>query len=306
MIEIMEIRVLDLHHQGVPKTIAAFLVIGPADPILVETGPESALETLIGEINRHGYSVTDIKNVLVTHIHFDHAGSAGWWAQQGAHVYVHSLGAKHLIDPSRLVTSAKRIYGDKMDTLWGTVLPAPAERVTSMEDGDFTDVSGLSFQALETPGHAWHHHVFRIDDIAFVGDAAGVRLFGSPLVNLPAPPPEFNLEAWYQTIDRLISEDFRAIYLTHFGRLEKVSDHFKAFKALLGESAEFVRERMLARVERNEIVRQYEDWNRQRARDAGATEEMIGQYETANPLYMSVDGIMRYWNKKEDKSPAIH
>lgn len=295
----MEIHTLDLNFQNVPHVIAAYLVVGPGSPVLVETGPGSTVATLQAQLANHGYSPDDIEHVLVTHIHLDHAGAAGWWAQQGAQVYVHHVGAPHLIDPSKLLASAARIYGDQMDTLWGKTVPAPAEKITPVHDGDTIEVAGLMFTALDTPGHARHHHVYRLGDIAFMGDAIGITVPESPFIDLPTPPPEFDLEAWHQTVDRLRDEAFSVAYPTHYGRLENVPAHLSTFKSLLTQAANFVRDRMTAGIERDELVKQYQNWNRDRAAALNVPEEVIRQYETANPTYMSVDGLMRYWRKKQ-------
>ena len=294
----MEIIALDLNYLSLPVTIASYLVQGPTGYVLVETGPASTLSMLRRRLADHGLSTQDIRHVLVTHIHLDHAGAAGWLAQEGAQIYVHKVGAPHLIDPSRLLSSAARIYGDQMDTLWGETVAAPAEKVTAVEDGDVIDVAGLSFTALNTPGHAWHHHTFRLGDIAFTGDAAGIRLPGTELIDLPAPPPEFKLEVWQKTIDRLLAEEFRAIYPTHYGRTEEVRDQLETLRVLMVEAADFVRERMVAGLERDAIVADYVAWMQDRMREQGLSEYAIRQYNAANPLFMSVDGIMRYWQKK--------
>jgi glyoxylase-like metal-dependent hydrolase (beta-lactamase superfamily II) len=295
----MEIYTLDLNFQNVPQTIASYLIIGPDGPVLVETGPGSTLDNLIAQLTTYNLQPSDIKHVLVTHIHFDHAGAAGWWAQQGAQVYVHGFGAPHLINPDKLIASAKRIYGDKMDTLWGHILPAPEKNVTIVEDGDVIKAGGLEFSAIETPGHARHHHVYRLGDIAFTGDAAGIQLPSFPLVDLPAPPPEFNLEEWEETIDKLLAENFAAIYPTHFGITKDATAQLTDLKTLLQEASAWIKAKMDIGLERDGIVTQFNEWNRSRARCAGLSDQAIHQYETANPWYMSVDGIMRYWRKKE-------
>lgn len=296
----MTITTLDLHFQGLPQTIAAYLIEGPEGFILVETGPASTFQTLRLRLREHGLAVAEIQHVLVTHIHLDHAGAAGWLAQEGAQIYVHEVGAPHLIDPSRLLSSAERIYGERMGMLWGQTVPAPAQRVTAVADGDRLLIAGLEFEALSTPGHAWHHHTYRLDDIAFTGDAAGIRLQESGLVDLPAPPPEFKLEVWQDTIERLLAENFSAIYPTHYGRTETVREQLHTLSALLVEASEFIRLRMVAGEDRDTIVSAYLDWNHQRMRDHGLSDFAIEQYNAANPLYMSVDGIMRYWRKKLD------
>lgn len=300
----MKIHTLDLNFQGIPQTIASYLVVGSDGAVLVETGPGSTRDTLRARLAEHGYALTDIKHVLVTHIHLDHAGAAGWLAQHGAQIYVHHVGAPHLVDPERLLTSARRIYGERMDELWGETVAAPAERVTAVRDGHVIDVAGLRFTALDTPGHAWHHHTFRLGDVAFTGDAAGIRIGAQGVVDLPAPPPEFKLDVWRQTVDRLLAEQFTAIYPTHFGRVDDVNDQLKRLRALLVQAAEFVRQRMAADMDRDRIVAEYEAWNHEREREHGLSAQEIKKYDTANPLYMSVDGIMRYWRKQAEKSAA--
>lgn len=297
----MNIHTIDLHHCNTAHTIASFLVVGPGGPVLVETGPGSALQKLLAGLRQHGYEPADIRHVLVTHIHLDHAGNAGWWARQGAQVYVHHVGAPHLIDPSKLLASARRIYGDEMDELWGEMLPVPQERITVLYDGDEVNVCGLRFVALDTPGHARHHHVFRLEEVAFAGDAAGVRMPDTSLISLPAPPPEFDLEAWHTTIARLLGEKFTAIYPTHFGRVSDVQEHLEALTSLLSQAAEYIRDRMQAGMERDDIVREYVAWNRALAKEHDVSDAVVRQFEIASGHWASVDGIMRYWRKRRER-----
>lgn len=294
-----DIHVIDLNYQGLPEVTAAYLIVGPEGPILIETGPGSTLQTLLTKIQQLGFQPEHIKHLLVTHIHLDHAGAAGWWAQQGTQVYVHSFGARHLINPDKLLASAQRIYGDKLQTLWGEILPAPADKVTEVFDNDLLEVAGLSIKALETPGHARHHHVYVLGDVAFTGDAAAIRLPKRNVPDIPAPPPEFELEVWETTLDRLLAQSFKRIYPTHFGPIDDAQEHLQAIKALVRETAEFIRVKMQANLSRDEILVAYENRFVERAKAAGLTEAAIAQYATANPLYMSVDGIMRYWRKRE-------
>lgn len=296
-----DIHVLDLNFQGLPEITAAYLVVGPDGPILIETGPGSTLNTLLNQIERHGFQPSEIKHVLVTHIHLDHAGAAGWWAQQGAQIYVHSFGARHLIHPEKLLASARRIYGDKMDVLWGELLPAPAEKVTEVFDNDCLEVAGLPIKALETPGHARHHHVFELGNIAFTGDATAARLPGWDFADLPAPPPEFDMEAWEATVDRLLAQNYQRIYPTHFGPVDTVQAYLQTVRGLIRETAVFVQTQISAGLTRADIVTAYENWFKGRAQAAGLTDDAITQYATANPLYMSVDGIMRYWQKRAQR-----
>jgi glyoxylase-like metal-dependent hydrolase (beta-lactamase superfamily II) len=295
---LLNIHTLDLNFLNMPHAIASYLIEGSEGPVLVESGPSSTLDTLKTRLAEHGLTPGDIHHVLLTHIHLDHAGAAGWWASRGAHIYVHHVGAPHLIDPSKLVNSAKRIYGEMMDYLWGEVLPVPADQITALNDGDTVTANGLTFTALDTPGHARHHHTYRLGDIAFTGDAAGIRLPGRSLVFLPSPPPEFDREAWRATIDRLQAENFRTIYPTHFGSVENPREHFETLKDLLEQSADFVGDRMKTGIERDVIVKEYSAWNRGRADALDISDDDYLQYESTNPQFMSVDGLMRYWKKK--------
>lgn len=294
----MKIYTLDLNYQNRPNTIAAYLVEGPDGPVLVETGPGSTLSNLKAGLAEHGYRPQDIHHLLVTHIHLDHAGAAGWWAQQGTQVYVHRIGAPHLINPGKLIASATRIYQDKMEQLWGAILPAPAENVTAIEDGDVIEVKGLRFTAVDTPGHASHHHVYLLEEIAFAGDLAGVHIPGVNFVDLPAPPPEFHLETWLASIERVKAMPLKAIYPTHFDRIDDWQVHFTKLEGLLQDAAEFIRIKMESGLGRDAILEEYLSWHMERAKAADMPDKIFDRYEVANPHHMSVDGIMRYWRKK--------
>jgi glyoxylase-like metal-dependent hydrolase (beta-lactamase superfamily II) len=297
----IQIITLDLGFKDLSETIASYLISGPDGAVLVETGPASTLPNLRSQLAKYGLRSNDIKHILVTHIHLDHAGAAGWLAREGAQIYVHPVGAPHLVDPSRLLQSAGRIYGDQMDTLWGEMVAAPADKVTAVQDGETIDVAGLQFTALNTPGHAWHHHTYRLGDIAFTGDAAGIHIPGIQHVDIPAPPPEFKLEVWDKTIDRLLAENLTAIYPTHFGRVEDPILQFEELRNVMHEASEVVRLRMEEQQDRDSIVAAYVSWMEDRARTKGLSEYAFQQFEAVNPLYMTVDGIMRYWLRKQAK-----
>ncbi len=326
----MKLHILDTHFQGMPQVTAVYLLIGPDGPVLVESGPGSTLPAIIDALAVHGLRPADIKHILLTHIHLDHAGAAGWWAQQGAQLYVHHVGAPHLVDPGKLLASATRIYGDRMATLWGDVLPAPAERVTALYDGDTVEAGGLTFTALDTPGHASHHHTYvletefsgknSVSKIAFTGDAAGVCLPHIEVVDLPAPPPEFNLETWLATLDRLQAvadqptAPVQTFYPTHFGPISDIDGHLAELRALMIDAVAFVAERVkdltggaeqenltqqpIAPPVRSKLLEDYVAWNRERAAALRLSPTAIESYELANPLFMSVDGILRYLRKK--------
>jgi glyoxylase-like metal-dependent hydrolase (beta-lactamase superfamily II) len=292
-----QIHTIDLLHLGLPGRIAAYLVVGPDGPILIETGPSSCREALVSGLAGHGIAPSDVRNVFVTHIHLDHSGGAGWWARQGSTVYVHEIGAPHLIDPEKLVASATRLYGERMDELWGEILPAPAANVRVVTDGEVVMAGGLEVEALNTPGHASHHHVYRIGDVAFAGDLAAIVVEGTAIFELPTVPPEFTPERWQESIDRVLGLDLEAVYPTHFGRVDTVEPHLSAVRHLLGEASETVRALLEDGATRGEIEQGYESWDRQRLFAAGASEDEINGIFDFNPLSVSLAGILRYWKK---------
>lgn len=295
----MKIHTIDLKFQGVKEIIAAFLVEGPEGLVLIETGPESCHKTLISEIEALGFSPTDFQAVFVTHIHLDHAGGAGWWAEQGIPVHVHPKGAKHLIDPSRLEESARMVYGEKFDDLWGALPPAPEEFVVVVHDGDVTGVAGLEIRALDTPGHAYHHHAFAIDDVLFTGDSAGARLPGFEFTSVTSAPPQFHLEHTLATIDRLMAEDFKTLYLTHFGEIDNPANHLRDYREAVELNAEFVRARLAEAMDAESLQVAYAAFNLEQAYRLEVPFPEFQRYQTVNGTDMCADGIRIYWEKIE-------
>jgi len=296
----VQIETIDLHYRGVAQVIAAYLIIGPEGPVLVETGPGSTLQTLLLSLGEHGVAPKDIRHVLVTHIHLDHAGAAGWWAGQGATVYVHPFGAPHLIDPSKLIASATRIYKDEMETLWGEILPASPDKVIAVQDGQVIDAGGLSFTAMETPGHARHHHVYQLGDTVFTGDAAGIRFPSSPWIDVPAPPPEFDLEVWKVTIEKIRALGATTLYPTHFGPTREVDLQLDGLRIALEETVEFVQSMMDEGLDRDQMVARYTQRLADRVAEVEVTGNLARAMEFANPKAMSIDGISRYLRKRAE------
>ncbi|MDQ2690623.1 MAG: MBL fold metallo-hydrolase, partial [Chloroflexota bacterium] len=189
---------LDLNFQGRSEAIAAYLVRSGDAVILVECGPGSTRAGLESGLAQEGLSPGDVTHLLLTHIHLDHAGAAGWLARHGADVYVHPVGAPHLLDPEKLIASATRIYRDRMDALWGEVLPVPKENLHVVQDNQSILAGNLSFLAIDTPGHAEHHYAYLFEDICFTGDVGGVRIPGFQYLRCPMVPPELHLERWHE------------------------------------------------------------------------------------------------------------
>jgi glyoxylase-like metal-dependent hydrolase (beta-lactamase superfamily II) len=291
------LHTLDLHFQGIPGAIAAYLIPHAHGAILVESGPGSTQATLSAALAAHGFALSDITHVLLTHIHLDHAGAAGWLANQGAQIFVHHVGAPHLLDPTKLIASATRIYGDMMQPLWGDFLPVPAERLTILHDEDVIEIGDLRFQALDTPGHAFHHMAYLCEDTLFSGDVGGVRLQGYALLSLPMPPPEFHLELWRDSLRRLAALELHFIAPTHFGVYADPAQH------LANLAEEFVRAEswMLKTMHDNPPVealrKRLVTWVNQSFAEKGIDVLGASAYEAANPAFMSADGIYRYWHK---------
>ena len=294
----MRIETLDLNYRGVSRVIASYLVFGPEGPVLVESGPGSTLPTLLEALNDHGVAPGDIRHVLVTHIHLDHAGAAGWWARNGATIYVHPFGAPHLVDPSKLIASATRIYKEEMEMLWGDILPAPPEKVVPVQNGEVISAAGLTFTAIETPGHARHHHVYHLADVAFTGDAAGIRFPDSPWIDVPAPPPEFHLETWKLTVNKIRNLGVSTLYPTHYGATEEVAGQLDGLERALDEVVGFVRSMMDEGLDRDQRIVRYARRRRDRVEEVGVPDELAMAMEFANPKAMSVDGISRYLRKQ--------
>jgi len=296
------IHTIDLEYRGVPGSIASYVVVGRGGPVLIETGPGVTTEALTRGLADIGLAPGDVRHVLVTHIHFDHAGACGWFARQGARIYVHEFGRRHLADPTRLVNSARRIYGDEMDERWGEMIPVPEDRIQPLLDLDSIEVEGLRFRVLETPGHARHHHTFALDiddeHVAFTGDSAACFIAANPeYISLPTPPPEFELGTWIATVERLEAERFDRIYPTHFGCVNDPAAHLARVKQALREHAAFVLERLDAGLDEAAIVGEYAARVAGEARDAGLPAIQEAFYVKDTMATMNVAGIVRYWNK---------
>lgn len=291
------IHIIDLHFQGVKNAIAAFLVETTAGPVLIETGPHSTFTPLKKGIESKGFSLSDIKHVFLSHIHFDHAGAAWAFAELGAKIYVHPSGAPHLHDPSRLLSSAKRIYQDKMDVLWGAIKPIDLEQMQITEHGSSFQIGDQSFTAWHTPGHAIHHIAWQMGDVVFTGDVGGVSIKKGVVIP-PCPPPDINIEDWMESIRLLRALKPGALYLTHFGKVENISQHLDALEKCLWDWANWMRPYAESDASIAEVSPKFQQYVGKQLMNYGIGEEGIRQYETANPSWMSVAGLIRYWKKK--------
>jgi len=288
---------LDLNFQGRKQAIAAYLIPHSSGVVLVECGPGSTLTALQAALAEKGYSVADVTHVLLSHIHLDHAGAAGWLARQGAEVFVHPVGAPHMLDPEKLLASAGRIYGDRMDALWGEFLSVPEDRLTVVEDAQEIVIGNLHFIPIDTPGHAYHHFAYLFDDICFSGDIGGVRIPGFPYLRIPMPPPELHLEKWRESVKRLRQEKFSHIAPTHFGIFDDPDWQLDELERSLEAVSRWLDEVMPADPPIEELRRMFSAWMDEQARKSGLSETVTKVYEVANPVGMSADGLQRYWRK---------
>lgn len=295
----MKLNIIDLQFLQSSQVIAAFLIQEGTRNILVETGPASTLKTLKEALTQYGLQPEDITDVLLTHIHFDHAGAAWYFASKGAHVYVHPVGYPHLRHPEKLVASAKRIYKDQMDELWGDIYAIPEDKLTAIEDREVLKLGTLKWIAHHTPGHAKHHIAWQLDDLLFTGDVAGISLQGRAVVP-PCPPPDIDLEAWDQSMQRIGELEPQKLLLTHFGAVTDIEQHLLKLKDELWYWANWIRENGM---EKNpeEIIPEFVMMIEHRLKKLGLEKEWIERYHKANPPEMSVTGLQRYWKKKELK-----
>jgi glyoxylase-like metal-dependent hydrolase (beta-lactamase superfamily II) len=291
---------MDLRFQGRGSVIASAIVESPAGVAIVDPGPTSCLDTLELGLNARGIRWSDVRHLLLTHIHLDHAGASGTIVREHPHVrvYVHERGAKHLIDPTRLLDSATRVYGDQMDRLWGEFAAVPADRVTSLVGGERVEAAGRVFEVAYTPGHA-SHHVSYFDSssgVAFVGDTAGVRVDGGYVLP-PTPPPDIDLEAWAVSIDRILAWSPATLFLTHFGPAQDVLDHCASFADNLERGAAQVRASLNQPGTDDERAARFEGWLRLEL-GRHMNESRVDSYIVAAAFRHQWAGLARYWRKK--------
>ncbi|MDQ4025868.1 MAG: MBL fold metallo-hydrolase [Actinomycetota bacterium] len=290
---------IDVNMHGFPGITGAFVVRG-SKTALVETGPKSSLDHLLAGLSDAG--VEQVDYVVVTHIHLDHAGAAGTLAQRwpGATVVVHPVGAPHLADPSKLWSSAARIYGDAMDELWGGIDPVPPAQIREIHDGETIDLGGASLRAVETPGHARHHHAY-LDESSgtlFCGDALGVRLPDVGLIRPATPPPEFDLEAAIASIGAVRELRPDRLCFTHFGTKER-EDPAAACEAAVDALVEWAGWVSAAREETDDLDAAADHVRREAAAAyAGKLDDdSVARLEQTTSYRMNTWGYMRYLDK---------
>jgi glyoxylase-like metal-dependent hydrolase (beta-lactamase superfamily II) len=304
------IAVLDAGFRGRPGIIATGLIAGAGGRFaLVDPGPAASLDGLRRALAERGRRLADLDAVLVTHIHLDHAGGTGALVREnpGVAVFVHERGARHLVDPARLLDSASRLYGDDMDRLWGETVPVPAGNVRILRGGESLEVAGRAVEVAYTPGHASHHVSFfeRESRVAFIGDTGGICARGSDYLFPPTPPPDIDVEAWSQSLDRILAWKPASVFVTHFGLVERPGERLEALRQVLFANAEIVRRSLAEEGSDEERLRRFAAGVALELRKHLPEEEAV-KYETAVPLEHCWLGLARYWRKRagRDRSHA--
>ncbi|MDR5694455.1 MAG: MBL fold metallo-hydrolase [Armatimonadota bacterium] len=295
-----DIFLIDHCHLGRPEIIASYLVRDEV-PALVEVGPTRTVERLLRGIEKAGMDPRDLQLLLVTHIHLDHAGASGELVRRFPHlkVYVHAVGAPHLQDPSRLIRSAQKIFGDDLDRLWGEVVPVPPEAIHVVQEGERIRLGRRTLVAVDTPGHAPHHVVYWDEERGdvFTGDIAGVSLPGVHYVRPPTPPPDLDLESWSQSLQRLRLLRPRRLLLTHYGPKGDVMDLLDQLEERLYTTGRLVKEGLEKGIREEEIAEQVKALAAQELRAFGG-EDLIERYDIASSYLMNVQGYIRYYAKR--------
>jgi glyoxylase-like metal-dependent hydrolase (beta-lactamase superfamily II) len=303
----MNIEIIDLDFMDREQVIASFLLRNEegTSAALVESGPTTCLEHLKAGLKDHGVSYDDVRQVFLTHIHLDHAGASGHLSEllPNATFYVHEVGYPHLVDPSKLVNSATRIYGESMDELWGEARSVPEGRIVILKDGEEAEAAGGVLVAHDTPGHAYHHLAYLEPDsgVLFTGDVAGIRMPGQSYVRPPTPPPEIDVEAWVRSIKHIREIDPASLWPTHFGSYEDVERHLGELEQRLQDWLLFVEGQMDEGAEREEISEELKAKGDAEMLAEGADIGQSGQYDMAGNYPMLTDGLMRYATRRREK-----
>jgi glyoxylase-like metal-dependent hydrolase (beta-lactamase superfamily II) len=294
---------IDLQFRGSSRVIATAVLPGADGVTLIDPGPASCLGALEKGLGDRGMTLRDVRTLLLTHIHLDHAGATGAIVERVPHikVYVHERGAPHMIDPTRLLDSATRLYGDQMESLWGAFLAVPSANVTALQGGERLEIGGRPLKVAYTPGHAKHHVSFfdEHDGTAYVGDTAGVLVAGDFLI-APTPPPDIDIEAWQQSLNTIEEWSPVSLFLTHFGPVLPARAHLARIRETVANSAETARIMLADGGSDEALAAQYGERIRQDARKA-LPEPEARAAELAAPFDQLWGGLSRYWHKKQER-----
>jgi len=295
---------VDLLFLGWPHAIATVVLQDAGRVALIDPGPASCLDALDLGLQAQGLRLSDVTDLLLTHIHLDHAGATGTLVRRHPHirVVVHERGAPHMADPAKLLASATRLYGDRMDELWGEFAAVPAKNMTVVSGGERIEAGGRTFEIAYTPGHASHHVSYfdRASGVAFVGDTGGVCIDGGYILP-PTPPPDIDIEAWQESVARIEAWSPATIFMTHFGPVNRPSSHLQTLMQNLDRMSALVRARLSEPGTDEEQSRRFAD-DLQREFRRHMTEAQVASYRAAAPPELIWLGLARYWRKRRPEA----
>jgi glyoxylase-like metal-dependent hydrolase (beta-lactamase superfamily II) len=295
--------IVDLHFRGYTGAIASCLLEGNGELAVVDCGPSSCLPKLREGLAARGLGVGDLTSLLLTHIHFDHAGAASTLVRENPRlrVYVHSKGAVHMADPAKLLSSATRLYGDAMQQMFGEFLAVPKDNLTTLEGGESLYVAGRDIEVAYTPGHAVHHVSYfdQSTGVAFTGDTTGLRMTGYDFVAPVMPPPDINLDVWDASLAEIARRKPSRLFITHFGAFDDVGGHIDRAREGHHRWAERAKNIIAKHPEESAQIAEFNSAAEKDYREQMSPEGVERYIIGSNPT-LSWYGLARYWRKRAE------
>jgi glyoxylase-like metal-dependent hydrolase (beta-lactamase superfamily II) len=299
---------IDLNWAGHSRSIASALLRTEGGAALIDPGPASTLPTLREQLDRNGLDISELSSILLTHIHLDHAGATGSLVRENPRltVYVHSRGAAHMMDPSKLLHSASRLYGESLEPLFGEFLPVPPSNLHVLEGGEVLALGSRQLQVLYTPGHASHHLTYfdPADGIAFVGDTAGISINGHPFILPATPPPDINVELWDASLDAISNLQAQRLFLTHFSFSNDPALHIASYRERLHRWRDLSASILSLNLDESASVHRFAQEIAAEAAQFLSPDE-ISHYVFNGALHLSGLGLARYHRKRLDRPKPL-
>jgi glyoxylase-like metal-dependent hydrolase (beta-lactamase superfamily II) len=296
---------MDLNWVGHPRSIAAALLVSQQHAALVDPGPASTLDTLHQQLEHHGLTVADLSAIFLTHIHLDHAAATGALVRENPRlkVYIHARGLPHMVDPSKLLQSASRLYGQDMERLYGEFLPVPQANLHALQGGETLALGSRQFRVLYTPGHASHHVTYfdSSDGIAFVGDTAGLCINGHPFILPATPPPDISIELWDASLDAIADLHPQKLFLTHFAFSDNPAGHLANYRERLHRWRDLCSSLLSRNLEDEDAMHRFAQEIAAEAAQVLSPEE-VSHYLFNGALNLSWMGLARYHRKRAEAS----
>lgn len=299
-----DLFLIDHYFQGMPGLIASYLIADGDNLSLIDTGPATTMETLLSGIKSAGFDPEQVTQLILTHVHLDHAGAAGSLLERlpRARVMVHRAGAPHMVDPSKLLASASRLFREDMERLWGDMVPVPADRMVILDDRATVRVGGRVLRALYTPGHAYHHLAYYEPETRslFAGDVAAVRLGNAPYVRPPTMPPELDLDLWYSSVSKVRELQPQQLYLGHFGPASSLDWHLDSVITRLAFLAGWTRAKLNPNEELDSdaLALELQEVEKDEIMITTGSDRLVEPYELVVPSRMNIEGLARHLRRR--------